>query len=205
MVKITTARVVSNTTADVALKFMQRYISNNGVPRRLRCDQAQTFRAKKFYLICKSNNIKLLFAPVDDHRSIDVVKRLIQTLKRRLGVMKVVSNFTPIKIASSVAEIIKTLRITPQGVTKITPFEAYMGRKANTSLSIKTTKSLPYNLNWENTKHACLDRKNLTHPPIPAEIMHDLQKWSEDESLPKILELWTINNMLTQVRKLEER
>ena len=111
----------------------------------------------------------------------NVVKRLIQALKRRLGVMKFVSNFTPFKIASSVAEIIKTLQITPHGVTKITPFEAYMGRKANTPLSNKTTNSLPYNLNWENAKHACLDRKNLTHPPIPAEIMHDLQRWSEDE------------------------
>ena len=87
--KFPSAKVVSNTTADVALKFMQRYISNNGVPRRLRCNQAQTFRAKTFQLFCKSNNIKLLFAPVDDHRSIGVVERLIQTLKRRLGVMKI--------------------------------------------------------------------------------------------------------------------
>ena len=46
--KFPTAEVVSNTTADVALKFMQRNISNNGVPRRLRCNQAQTFRFKKF-------------------------------------------------------------------------------------------------------------------------------------------------------------
>ena len=44
--KFPTAKVVSNTTADIAIKFMQRYISNNGVPRRLRCDQAQTFRAE---------------------------------------------------------------------------------------------------------------------------------------------------------------
>ena len=43
--KFPTAKVVSNTTADIAIKFMQRYISNNGVPRKLRCDQAKTFRA----------------------------------------------------------------------------------------------------------------------------------------------------------------
>ena len=54
--KFPTAKVVSNTTVDVALKFMQRYISNNEVPRRLKCDQAQTIRAKKFQLFCKSNN-----------------------------------------------------------------------------------------------------------------------------------------------------
>ena len=59
---------------------------------------------------------------------------------------------------------------------KITPFEAHMGRKANTPLSNITTNSSPSNLNWENAKYACLDRKILTHPQI-----HDLQKWSEDE------------------------
>ena len=61
------------------------------------------------------------------------------------------------------------------------PFEAHMGQKANTLLSNITTNSSPNNLNWENAEHACLDRKNLIHPPIPAEILHDLQKWSEDE------------------------
>ena len=49
--KFPSAKVVSNTTADVALKFMQRYISNNGVPRQLRCNQAQTFRAQKISTI----------------------------------------------------------------------------------------------------------------------------------------------------------
>ena len=47
--KLPMAKVVSNTTADVALKFIQRYISNNGVPRKLRCEHGQTFRAKKFH------------------------------------------------------------------------------------------------------------------------------------------------------------
>ena len=56
-----------------------------------------------------------------------------------------------------------------------------MGGKTNTPLSNITTNSSPNNLNWETAKHACLDRKNLTHPPIPAELMHDLQKLSEDE------------------------
>ena len=87
--KFPTAKVVSNTTADIAIQFMQRYISNNGVPRRLGCDQAQTFRAKKFQLLLNSNHIKLLFAPVDDHRARGVVERVIQTLKHRLAVMRI--------------------------------------------------------------------------------------------------------------------
>ena len=56
-----------------------------------------------------------------------------------------------------------------------------MDQKANTPLPNTTKNSSALNINWENAKYACLDRKNLIHHPIPAEIMHDLQKWSEDE------------------------
>ena len=159
---------------------MQRCISNNGVPRRLRCDQAQTIRAKKKFFF-STNNIKLFFAPVDDQRAIGVVERMNQTLKRRLVVMKIDKTNTPYNLACDVAEIKKTLRITPHGVRKISPFEAYMGRKPNTPLSNEATTSSPNNLNWESTKHAWLDRKNLTKPPLPAERLHDLQRWSKNE------------------------
>ena len=125
--------------------------------------------------------MKILFAPVDDHRAIGVVERMIQTIERRLAVIRIDQTITPYKLASDVAEIIKTLRITPHGVTKISPFEAHMGRKPNTPLSNIATNSSPNNLNWESAKHACLDRKNLTKPPLPAEVMHDLERWSEDE------------------------
>ena len=179
--KFPTAKVVLNTTADIAIKFMLRYISNNGVPRRLRCNQAQTFREKKFQLFCNTINFKFFFVPVDDHRAIGVVERMIQTIKRRLGVMRIDPANTPYKLASDVAEIVKTLRITPHGVIKVSTFEAHMGRKPNTPLSNFATTSSPTNLNWENAKHACLDQKNLKKPPLPPKIMHDLQHWSEDE------------------------
>ena len=110
---------------------MQCYISNNGVPCRKRRDQAQTIRAKKFQLFRKSNNINLLFALVDNHRSIGVVERLLQTLKRRLGVITIDPNNTPFKIASSVAENIKTLGISPHGVKKIRPLEAWPKRQTH--------------------------------------------------------------------------
>ena len=95
--------------------------------------------------------------------------------------MKIDQSNTPYKLASDVAEIIKTLRITPHGVTKFSTFGAHMGRKPNTSLSNIATNISPNNLNWESTKHACLDRKKLTKPPLPAEVMHGLERWSEDE------------------------
>ena len=122
-----------------------------------------------------------MFAPVDDHRAIVVVERMIQTLKRRLAVMRIDKTNTPYKLASDVAKIIKILRITPHSVTKISQFEAHMGRTPNTPLSNVATSSSPKYLNWENAKHTCLDRKNLTKPPPPIEVMHGLQRWSEDE------------------------
>ena len=79
------------------------------------------------------------------------------------------------------AEIFKTLGLTPYGVTKISSFEAHMDRKPNTPLSNLATTSSPNNFNWESAIHACLDRKNLTKPPLPVDIMHDLQHWSENE------------------------
>ena len=95
-----------------------------------------------------------MFAPVDGHRAIGVVERMIQTLKRRLGVMKFDRSNTSYKLASDVAEIIKTLRITPHSVTKISLFEAHMGRKPNTPTSNIATSSSPNNLTWESAKQA---------------------------------------------------
>ena len=68
------------------------------------CDQEQTFRAE-IPTCCNTNNIKVVFAPVDEHRSTGFVERLIWTLM--LGVMRVDGNNIPYNIASHVAEIKK--------------------------------------------------------------------------------------------------
>ena len=68
-----------------------------------------------------------------------MVERLIRTLKSRLSVMKIDNRNKPYKLASDVAELIKTLRITPNATTKLTPFEAHFGRKPNTPLSTIAT------------------------------------------------------------------
>ena len=89
--------------------------------------------------------------------------------------MKIDKTITPYKLASGVAEVIKTLRITRHDVTKVSPLEAHMGRKPNNPLSNAATSSSLNILNWDNAKHAYSDRKNLIKPPLPAEIMHDLE------------------------------
>ena len=101
------AKVLTNNKADTIIRFMQNHIVSQGVPRAIRCDQAQGFRAKKFLIYCKTNNIKLIFAPVDDHRAMGMVERLIRILKSRLAIMKIDKSNQPNKLASDVAELIK--------------------------------------------------------------------------------------------------
>ena len=84
---------------------MQAHIFNHGVPRNIRC--AQEIRAKKFMLYYKNHNIKIIFAPVDDRRSIGIVEILKRTFKTRLSVMKIDNRNRPFKLASDLAELIK--------------------------------------------------------------------------------------------------
>ena len=175
------AKIVSNNRADTIIRFMQNHIVNLGVPRKMRFDQAQGFRAKKFLIFCKTDSIKLIFAPVDDHRARGMVERLIRTLKSRLAIIKIDKNNKPYKLASDVAELIKTLRITPNATTKVTPFEAHFGRRPNTSLTNFSTSPKLSNLSWENIKLSCLDEKVLTKPALTPEAMWDWEKNSVDE------------------------
>ena len=64
------AKVVTKNKAHTIIRFRQTHIVNHGVRRNIRCDQAQVFQAKIIMLYCKNNNIKLIFAAVDDHQSI---------------------------------------------------------------------------------------------------------------------------------------
>ena len=89
--------------------------------------------------------------------------------------MRVNKNNTPYKLASDGAKIIKTLRITSHGVSKTSPFEKHAGGKPNTRLSNLATSSSPNNLNSEKAKHAILDLNNITKPPLPAEVIYELQ------------------------------
>ena len=52
------------------------------------------------------------------------------------------------KHASDVAELIKTLRVTPHATRKVTPFEEHYGREPNTTLNIICTTPKYSNLSW---------------------------------------------------------
>ena len=103
-----------------------------GVPRNIRIDQARCSIGNKIESFCKNINIYIVTAPPNDHRAIELLERLIQTVKRRLSCMKLVkrTNKTTIKEA-----IKSSVSIT------------YMQSKDSKCKTIPSTF-------WEESKHA---------------------------------------------------
>ena len=60
-------------------------MSIHGVSRSIQMDRARCQRGNINKELCNRNNINIKFAPANDHRSIELVERLIQTVKRRQG------------------------------------------------------------------------------------------------------------------------
>ena len=140
------AETFYNCDTETAIGYLERNCKLHGIPRSIRCDQAQSFKAKEFDIFCKYKNMKLILAPAGDHRGTGMVERLIQTIKRRLAVLDIDPNWSSETLSSRLANIIENIRLIPNRTTKITPFEAHFGRKPNTALSNMLTKPSIKNL-----------------------------------------------------------
>ena len=143
--KFATAEVFDRANAEDILKFLQEYVFLHGIPRTIRLDQAQCQIEHQITAFCNQNNIQLIEAPKHDYRAIELVERLIQTIKNCLACIKTsVGNHFNLKV--SINFVIYQLRICCQKTINISTFEAYFGRKANTPLSNSTTELDPSNL-----------------------------------------------------------
>ena len=100
------AAIFNNCDTNSAIEYLENYCKVHGIPRSIRCDQAQAFKAKEFDIFCKNKNIKLKLAPVGDHRGTGMVERLIQTTKRRLAVLDIDPNWSNTTLANKLANII---------------------------------------------------------------------------------------------------
>ena len=107
--------------------------------------------------MCNRNNLRIIFAPANDHRSIGLFERLIQTVKRRLGCIKLDPNQHPFNIKQSLIQIAQELRICRKKATNISPFEAHFGRPTNTPITNLTSKPDSRNLKWPNVQPDYLD------------------------------------------------
>ena len=152
------------------LNYLEEYCRFHGIPRSLRCDQAQAFKARKFEVFCKNKNIKLILAPAGDHRATGMVERLIQTIKRRIAVMEHVPLWSSSDLATIVAKIMESIRIIPNTTTKLKPFEAHFGRPPNTELSNIITKPSSKNLSYKLINKFASDQATLRHPALPGKL-----------------------------------
>ena len=129
------AIVHTNCDTQTAIEFLNQYCKFHAIPRSNRCDQAQAFKSRAFEIYCKEKNIKLIFSPTHDHRASGMVERLIQTLKRRLATMNIDPIWDNTTIAEKITEIIESIRLIPNRVTKIPTIQAHFGSPKNTELS----------------------------------------------------------------------
>ena len=170
--KYPSVEVVDKANGPNVIKFLEDYIQINGVPRNIRLDQARCLIGYKVKNFCKQNNINIITAPANDHRAIGLVERLIQTIKRRLGCMKLDTRNNTFTIKEASRSIVYQLRICKQKTTNVTPFQAHFGRKPNTPLSNISTTPKSSNLSYENILHHYLDADT-----VPVEDYLDENGW----------------------------
>ena len=74
------ARVTTTNISDKVLKFLDKYITQHGVPRKIHVDQGSCFTSNKFKSFCNSEGFELVYSPVNDHRGTGSVERTIGSL-----------------------------------------------------------------------------------------------------------------------------
>ena len=103
------------------------------------------------------------------------MERIIQTIKRRLSCVKAENKDTFSK-SKAIKQIISALHLTTLKTTKITPFEAYFGRPANTPLRKISTTPTSLNLTFEKIINHYLDADT-----VPADDFLDKAGWVNPE------------------------
>ena len=171
--KYPTAYIYDKANGPNVLKFLDKYIETHGIPRSIRLDQAKCLIGRQVKTFCNKNNIEIIEAPVNDHRAIGLMERLIQTIKNRLACIKEEKLSThAFYVKHALKIIIHQLLLCKQRTTKTSPFEAHFGRKPNTPLSVIATKPNLLNLSYKSIINHYLDEDTV----IPEEILPD-DKW----------------------------
>ena len=170
--KFPTVEVFEKANGPNVLKFLDEYIHIHGVPRNIRLDQVRCLIGNKVKTFCKQQNINILTAPANDHRAIELVERLIQTMKRRLSCMKLDNRNQSFTIKEAIKSIVYQLRICKQKTTNVTHFQAHFGRMPNTPLSNISTVPKSSNLSYEDIFHHYLDADT-----VPVEDHLDENGW----------------------------
>ena len=93
-------------------------------------DHATCFTSQDFELFCDSNNIKIIFCTVGDHRSNKLVEKLVHTVKIKL--LAILQEHQKCTLQNAVSKVIWNLCSSYQTKIKSSPFEIQYNRKPNT-------------------------------------------------------------------------
>ena len=70
------------------IEFLERYIADNGIPRKIRTDPGTAFKSNNIKHFCQKYFIQHIKCPIYDHRGNGKVERLIRTINERLRTNK---------------------------------------------------------------------------------------------------------------------
>ena len=108
-------------------------------------DQATGFFSNEIQNFCNYEGIKLIKFPAKAHRITGMVERTIGSLENY--VVTYLQENQNYKIGLMISRALSALRFVSHSKTKLTPIEAYHGRKANRALRNLTKKPSLKNLN----------------------------------------------------------
>ena len=203
------AYVCSSNKSKNVLKFLRKYKNTHGHPWKLHMDQATGFFSNDIQNFCNYEGIELIKSPVKDHRATGMVERTIGSIKNY--VLTYLQENKNYKFGLMISRALSALRFVPHSKTKLTPFEAYHGREANTAFRNLTKKLSLKNLNWDNVvnqKLSCLDKaSNLPEVELTLdwEKRRDLVYAPEHRKTPRILDDEEINETDQKVTEVEAR
>ena len=104
---------------------------------------------------------------------------MIQTLKRRLATVNIDPIWINTTIAEKISEIIESMRLIPNRVTKLLPFKTHFGRPKNTELSHNLTIPNSDNLTYNKINSFYLDKRLLQNPTLTPAAIWDRKTNSE--------------------------
>ena len=126
------AKFLRAPTTRKVIEFLQKYIADNGIPIQIKTDPGTAFTSNKF----KEIREKYFINPVNDHKGIGKVERLIRTMNERLRANK---KIILEKDNTGLSEMLYAL-IGAKRQNKLCAAELHNNRKFTTVKEIITTK-----------------------------------------------------------------
>ncbi len=122
--------LVSTASSGITIDCLRKSFSNHGLPEMLVSDNAAYFVSTEFKEFMNKNGIRHITSAPFHASSNGLAERAVQTFKT---MMKKAGEGS---VASKVARVLFSYRITPQSTTGISPAEMLLGRKLRSTLDL---------------------------------------------------------------------